>query len=278
MEKRYAIGLDFGSLSGRGVLVEVASGAVAAEAVMEYPHGIMERALPDGIPVLGEWCLQHPQDYMDVMESVVPALLKNAGVASEQVVGIGIDFTASTVVPLDRDLKPLCFLPEFGGRPHAWVKLWKHHGAAKQAQRLQEICRQQGREYPDWYGGVISAEGLIPKVIQVFEEDREVYDATACFMEAGDYMTTVLTGHPVCSFPPMAAKSFWSIADGYPDTAFFAAVNPELADLPKQKLAAHLPEAVIAFPGERAGVLCDAMAAKLGLQPGTAVSSFQMDA
>ena len=143
MSKKYTIGLDYGSLSGRGVLVDVSDGSVLCEAVLEYAH-VFLNSMPDGAPLEGEWVLQHPQDYLQVLHTVVPKLLADSGISPEQVVGICLDSTASTVVPL-RDGKPLCLEPEFENHPHAWVKLWKHHGAKPQAEMIQQVCREQGR-------------------------------------------------------------------------------------------------------------------------------------
>ena len=150
------MGLDFGTLSCRAVLTDTANGAIAAEESMSYPHGVLEEYLPDGTPLKGSWALQHPGDYTDVLTALVPALLKNAGVDSGAVVGIGIDFTASTVVPLDKAYVPLCLRDAFSSRPHAWVKLWKHHGASSEAEELTKICKEQGRPYLDWYRRRIS--------------------------------------------------------------------------------------------------------------------------
>lgn len=276
MSKKYTIGLDYGSLSGRGVLVDVANGSVLCEAVLEYPH-VFLNAMPDGTALEGEWVLQHPQDYLQVLYTVVPKLLADSGIRPEQVVGICLDSTASTVVPL-RDGKPLCLEPEFENHPHAWVKLWKHHGAKPQAEMIQQVCREQGRPYPQWYGGIISQECLLSKVLETFCRDRAVFDAADCFVEMGDYLTSLLAGRPAFAISMLSAKAFWCKETGYPDNDFFTAIHPDLKDLPKRKLMDRFPDAVCGYPGERAGVLCEEMAKKLGLCPGIAVGFPQMDA
>ncbi|MBR4080637.1 MAG: ribulokinase [Clostridia bacterium] len=273
MTDLYTIGLDYGSLSCRGVLARVTDGAVLAEASLAYPHAIMDRALPDGTPLHGEWALQHPGDYVTALEHVVPALIEHIDPA--QVIGVGVDFTASTVIPVDDALRPLSEI--FPSRPHAWCKLWKHHGAAAQAARLTEIARTQQRPYLDWYGGKISPECLTSKVAQVFEEDRGIYDAAAAFMEAGDWVTSLLCGKPVFGAAMASAKALWSRDAGYPDEAFFGAFHPDFADMPARKLAARFDFTPVA-PGERIGSLCPQMAQRLGLQPGIAVAAPQMDA
>ena len=136
MNHHYSIGLDYGSLSARGVLVNCETGAMIAEAVMEYPHGIISQKLPTGVMLTGEWMLQHPADYTKALEYIVPQLLKLSQVNASCIVGICIDFTASTVIPLDKNLRPLCLNPRYENRPHAWPKLWKHHGAHSQAMLL----------------------------------------------------------------------------------------------------------------------------------------------
>ena len=269
----YTIGLDYGSLSCRGVLAGL-DGSIAGEAEFCYPHGILDHALPDGTPLSGSWYLQHPSDYIEALEAVVPALLKKSGVAASQVVGIGVDFTASTVLPLDEQFQPLCLNPAFASHPHAWCKLWKHHGAAAQAERLTAICREQGVDLA-LYGGRLSPECLAAKVLQVFEEDRAVYHAADAFMEAGDYITSLLAGKPVVSTSMAAAKALWTQA-GYPGEALFSSFHPDAADLPRQKLADHW-KTVPLPPGVRAGELCEPMARRLGLRPGIAVTPAQMD-
>lgn len=276
MSKKYTIGLDYGSLSGRGVLVDVADGTVLCEAVLEYPHVFLS-AMPDGTALEGEWVLQHPQDYLQVLYTVVPKLLADSGIAPEQVVGICLDCTASTVLPL-RGGKPLCMEPEFENHPHAWVKLWKHHGAKPQAERIQQVCEEQGLAYPDWYGGVISQECLLAKVLETFFRDRAVFDAADHFLEMGDYLTGLLTGKPVFAASMLSAKAFWSKGSGYPNNDFFTAIHPDLQDLPRRKLMDSFPDAVYGYPGDKAGTLCEEMAHKLGLCPGIAVGFPQMDA
>ncbi len=274
--KRYTIGLDYGSLSGRAVLAEVATGQVVAEAVYAYPHGAMDTCLPDGTPLETGWVLQDPADFSAVLRETIPKILQISGIAPCQVAGIGVDFTSSTVIPVDENLVPLAKLPEFSGRPHAWTKMWKHNAAQPQAEELSKAARDLGLDYPDRYGGAIPYQSLLPKVVQVFREDREVYDRAACFLEAGDYITSLLAGHPTVSSAMAAARAVWS-PEGYPDPAFFKLLDPGLADLPAGKLGARFPDCRYAYPGEPVGYLCESMAESLGLPAGIPISAAQMD-
>lgn len=276
MKKMYTIGLDYGSLSGRGVLVDIEDGTIVAEAALEYRHGILDRCLPDGTRLEENWCLQDPQDYVEVLEYVVPKLLQDSQIQPESVIGLGIDFTASTVIPLDKDFRPLSMHLEFANRPHAWTKLWKHHSAEKQARHLTEICRKQELPYLDWYGGKISAECLMAKVVQVFEEDREIFEKAFCFAEAGDYMTSLLTSEWTVSASMAAAKAMWSKVEGCPSECFFQELGVEKKYFTK-KLLSEIFADKICYPGTCIGQLSGFMAKKLGLCPGTAVSAAQLD-
>ncbi|RME81866.1 MAG: ribulokinase, partial [Caldilineae bacterium] len=128
--KRYAIGVDFGTESGRAVIVDVADGRVLATAVHPYANGVIDEKLPGtDIELEPDWALQDPADYIEVFKTTIPAVLEQSGVDPDDVIGIGIDFTACTMLPTKADGTPLCFLPEWRDNPHAWVKLWKHHAA-----------------------------------------------------------------------------------------------------------------------------------------------------
>ncbi len=272
----YTLGLDYGSLSCRGILADICDGRIVAEAEFVYPHGILTDALPDGTPLHGSWCLQHPGNYLAALDHIIPKLREKSGVSPSQIIGIGVDFTASTVVPLDGSFRPLC--ESYPDRPHAWPKLWKHHGAQLQAEKLTCLCETYEPDYLRRYGGKISSECLTAKVLQVFEEDPEVFQLTHSFVEAMDYVTSLLCGKPVFSGSVAAAKAFYSREFGYPDGDFFAALHPALIKLPEEKLMARHEDFVLAYPGERAGRLCPEMAKRFGLCPGIAVSAPQMDA
>lgn len=275
--KKYTIGIDYGSLSARGVLVNTSDGAILSEVTYSYPHGAMSDKLPDGTALADEWVVQHPGDFLEALHFAVPQLLRQTGVDKRDVAAIGVDFTASTVVALDGSFSPLCFQKEYGSNPHAWPKMWKHHAAQPQANLLTDIARQQERPYLSWYGGQISRESLQPKVLQTWQEAPEVFRATECFAEMGDYLTSLLAGKPVCSIPAATAKAIWNKETGYPDDAFWGAVSQELRGLPRKKLLAQYENCVFGHPGQRVGSLCEAMAEKLGLCPGIAVTAFQMD-
>ncbi|MEE1327133.1 MAG: ribulokinase [Oscillospiraceae bacterium] len=272
----YTLGLDYGSLSCRGILADIRDGHIIAEEEFSYPHGILTDVLPDGTPLSGSWCLQHPSDYLTVLDHIIPQLLKKSGIVPAQIIGIGIDFTASTVIPLDSNFRPLC--ESYPDRPHAWPKLWKHHGATEQAEKLTALCRKKYPVYLDRYGGKISPECLIAKVLQVFDEDREVFDAAHSFVEAMDYVTSLLCGEPVFSASAAMAKAFYDPVSGYPDSVFFESIHLDLADLPRKKLINRYETGKIAYPGEKAGSLCSELADRFGLRSGIAITVPQMDA
>lgn len=266
MEKRYTIGLDYGSLSCRGVLACTEDGSIEAEEEFPYPHGVFYDALPDGTPLPPQWALQHPQDYVDAFRHIIPALVKGSGVRPETVIGLCIDTTASTVAAVDRELTPLCMKERYSGRPHAWVKMWKHHAAWREAEEITE----EARELPvlERYGGAVGAEFLLPKLLQTLREDPEVFAAAESFFECGDWMTSLLTGREVRSGAYLTCKSMWDPHTGYP--AVFRRLT--------EKLAFHGgARPVIAWPGQSVGMLDPSMAKALGLSPDTAVSAPQMD-
>ena len=160
---QYTVGIDYGTLSGRAVLVDVKTGHTVATAVYEYPHGVMDAPpLPQG------WALQHPRDYVETLEQTVPALLTQSGVSPEEIVGIGVDFTASTALPVDEKGVPLCFYEEYGKEPHAYVKMWKHHGAQNQADRITALAMQRQEPWLPRFGSKISSEMSLPKLMQLW--------------------------------------------------------------------------------------------------------------
>lgn len=270
---KYAIGLDYGTLSGRAVLVDVKTGEELASSVYDYPHAVMDRTLPDGTQLGHDWALQHPQDYLDVLAHTVPEVLKESGVSADDVIGIGTDFTACTVLPVKADGTPLCFLPEYRNRPHAYVKLWKHHAAQDKANQLNQIAQERGESWLQNYGGKISSEWAIPKLWQILDEDPEIYNAMDRFIEAADWIIWQLCGKETRNSCTAGYKAIWNKKTGYPSNDFFKALDPRLEHVVDEKLSRDI------LPlGSRAGTLT-AQAAKLtGLKEGTAVAVGNVDA
>ena len=155
----YVIGIDYGTLSGRSVLVDTADGTVIATSAFDYPHGVLDRTLPDGTPLPADYALQHPQDYLDVVYRTIPRVLETSGVSRDDVVGIGLDATACTALPLDQQGQPLCF--RFPSEPQSYIKMWKHHGAQALANRLTRAAESVCPELLTSMGGSISAESTV---------------------------------------------------------------------------------------------------------------------
>lgn len=273
MGKKYSIGVDYGTQSGRAVLADVASGEVIAQHTKVYTHGVMDEFLPDGTKLLPDWALEHPADYIEVLEVTVPAVLRESGVDPKDVVGLAIDFTACTMLPVDNEGTPLCFHEELKSVPHAWLKLWKHHAAQAQANKLNEIARERGEEFLSRYGGKISSEWMIPKIMQILDEAPEIYDKADRFMEATDWVTMQMTGAEVRNSCTAGYKALWHKQKGYPSKDFFKALDPRLENVVEDKLSTDIHSL-----GEKAGELTEEFAAKIGLLPGTAIGVANVDA
>ncbi|WP_407655636.1 ribulokinase [Amycolatopsis rhabdoformis] len=267
------IGVDFGTLSGRAVVVRVSDGAELGTAVYEYPHGVLDRTLPaTGAPLPPEWALQVPADYLGVLRTAVPEALREAGADPADVVGLATDFTACTVVPTTVDGTPLCELAEFEGEPHAYVKLWRHHAAQPQADRINALARKREEKWLPRYGGLISSEWEFAKALQVLEDAPEVYAATAHWVELADWIVWQLTGNYVRNACTAGYKGI--LQDGeYPSAEFLAELNPGFADFVTAKLDRPLGRL-----GDRAGSLTAEAAAWTGLPEGIAVAVGNVDA
>lgn len=276
MEKTYAIGVDFGTESARAVLVDLATGDVLASAVKDYTHGVIDERLPGTDAELEkEWALQDPNDYVEAWVETVAAVVRDTShrLSPRQIIGIGTDFTACTVLPVKADGTPLCNLPAYRANPHSWVKLWKHHAAQEEADRLNAIAMQPGFSFLSRYGGKISSEWLFPKLWQIVNEAPEIYDEMDRFIEAADWIVWQLTGNEARSSCTAGYKAIWHKQQGYPGPDFFQALDPRLEHVVDEKLSRSL------LPlGSRAGGLREEFARKTGLCPGIAVAVGNVDA
>jgi L-ribulokinase len=270
---KVAIGLDFGTESGRAVLVDVTDGSEVATAVCSYKDGVIDGALPNtDTPLPSDFALQNPADYFTVLRETIPAVLREAGAEAEDVIGIGIDFTACTMLPVDAAGTPLCFQPEWRNNPYAWPKLWKHHAAQPEATRLNATAVERGEAWLQRYGGKVSSEWLIPKIWETLNKAPEVYEAADRYLEAADWIVLQLTGEERRNSCTAGYKALWNKREGYPSDEFFAALDPRLRNVVDEKLSREV------YPlGQRAGRLAPEMAELTGLRPGTAVAIGNVD-
>lgn len=271
--KKYSLGIDYGSLSGRAVLVDLETGEEVASSIFEYPHAVMSDTLPSGKKLENAFALQHPQDYIDVLKNTVPAVISEAGAEPSQVVGMGIDFTACTMLPILSDGTPLCMTDKFSDEPHAYVKLWKHHAAQEQADRINALAEKTNQKWLSRYGGKISSEWMFAKILETAEKAPDVYDSTERFIEAGDWIVMVLTGNETHNSCMAGYKAIWHKRDGYPDNEFFGALNPKMKDI----IGTKISENVLPM-GAKAGVISKRGAELTGLCEGTAVAVSNVDA
>ncbi|TNJ65431.1 ribulokinase [Paenibacillus hemerocallicola] len=274
MKGTYAIGIDYGTESGRALIVDTRDGRVLASHVTPYPHGVMDKELPEGGVKLGtDWALQHPDDYVEVLRRSVPEALRLSGVSADEVIGVGIDFTACTILPIDERNVPLCFQDAWKHRPHAWVKLWKHHAAQEDADRLNELAEARGETFLSRYGGSLSSEWMLPKVAQTLREDPDVYAAADRFVEAADWLVWEMTGTLKRNSCAAGYKGTWHKTEGFPAPDYLKAADPRLERLAETKLRGE-----VVASGTKAGELTAEMARLTGLKPGTPVAAAIIDA
>ena len=237
---KYAIGVDYGTLSVRALLVNIETGEEAATSVYEYPHGVMEEHLPTGERLPSGWALQEPQDYVEGLILTIRNVLTEKKVLPEEVIGIGVDFTSSTVIPVKSDRTPLCHLEKFARNPHAYVKLWKHHGAEEEALQIDRIAKERGEKWLPLYGGKVSSEWMIPKILETLHHAPDVYKEADRFMEALDWIIWQMTGEETRSACGAGYKAFYRHDSGYPTKDFFKALDPAMENIVEEKLDAPI--------------------------------------
>jgi L-ribulokinase len=279
----FVVGVDFGTLSARALVVRVRDGAEAGTAVSEYAHGVIDRELTgdsssghgssgDSVELLPDWALQDPRDWTNALGAAVPAAIRAAGLDPRQVIGIATDFTASTCMPVLADGTPLCQLPGLAMRPHAYPKLWKHHAAQPHADRINAAAHQRGEKWINRYGGKISSEWQFAKALQLLDEDPELYQRANRWIEAADWIIWQLCGTETRNACTAGYKGIFQ--DGhYPSRDFLGALDPRFADFADSKLAHPVSPL-----GALAGRLTPAAAAACGLPEGIAVAVGNVDA
>ncbi len=271
---KHVLGLDFGTESARAVLVDAETGEIKATAVHEFADGVIDEQLPGSDrPLPPDWALQNPMDWLTAAERTVAEVLAQSRVDAGSVMGIGIDFTACTVLPVDAAGRPLSEMEGLRAEPHAWPKLWKHHAAQPQADRINRVAEERGERWLARYGGRISSEWLIPKALQLLEEAPELYAAADVIVEGADWVVWQLTGTLARNACAAGYKATWHKADGYPSAEFLAALHPDFGGLYTEKLRGP-----VVPPGQKVGTLLPAQAERLGLPPGIPVAAPIIDA
>lgn len=274
MQLKYTIGLDFGTLSARAILVDVNTGETIAISVFGYQDAVIDKFLPGtNIKVPEQYALQNPRDYMEALECLLRDVWRKGGIEPEQVIGIGVDFTSCTMLPVDENYIPLCFKPLYRESIHSWAKIWKHHGAQKEAARINSVAKLRFEEFIKRYGNKSSSEWMFAKILETLNNDPQIYKNAYRFIEGCDWMVYLMTGKDCRNSCLAGYKSFWSKRDGYPSEDFFEAVDPRFKTVIKDKIGSD-----VRLIGEKAGELTQEMAEKTGLLPGTAVGVGNTDA
>lgn len=272
-----SLGLDFGTESVRALLVDL-KGQERGVAVVNYAHGQITETLPGtGEKLPPDFALQDPQDWIDATAEAAKKALAVSGTTAKDVVGIGVDFTSCTMLPALADGTALCMSAKWRSEKFAWPKLWKHHGAIAQTDRINALARERKEPWLDRYGGIIGLEWFFPKMLETLECAPPVFDATQVWLEAGDWFVWQLIGGPANELPRSTCqagyKGMWSREEGFPSKGFFKALHPMLENVVAEKM----PGRFLA-PGEKAGGLTDAMANRMGLRAGIPVSAAIIDA
>ncbi|MBU6133548.1 ribulokinase [Staphylococcus xylosus] len=267
----YSIGIDFGTGSGRAFLINTENGEIEEQYIRNYTHGTIEGEL-GGEKLPQNFGLQNANDYMEIIETGIPTIIEKANISVSEIVGIGIDFTSSTVIFVDEQMEPIHNKSGFQDNPHAYVKLWKHHGAQDEADLLFKTALEGKNRWLGYYGFNVSSEWMIPKIMEVNNKAPEVMAVTANIMEAGDWIVNRLTGQNVRSNCGLGFKSFWEAETGF-HYDLFDKVDSDLSDIVRTKV-----DAPVVSIGDSVGTLCKEMAEKLGLSPDTQVSPFIIDA
>lgn len=271
--QKYSIGIDYGSESGRVVIVSQQNGNIIGTHVVPYKDGVItDKLVNSTIKLPRNYALQNPQDYLQVLYEGIPSALKKTKISSSDIVGIGVAFTSSTVIATDSQLQPLCFSNKCKDNPHSWVKLWKHLGAKEEAEIIRDVAVEYFPNILKSYGNHVSPEWLLPKCLEVLHDDTHFFNEVDLFLEAGDWIVSILTGKITRSNCSLGFKAFWDEKNGF-NKKFLKLIHPKFEDLSNTKLRGKVVKI-----GEVAGFITKEMALKLNLEEGTPVGVSIIDA
>jgi L-ribulokinase len=276
----YTIGLDYGTNSVRALIVDVSNGDELATAVHEYETGEVGIILDSADHNLAR---QNPSDYLNGAEAVVKEAVTKAKKANEDfdvsdIIGIGIDTTGSTPIPVDKNGTPLSMLDEFKDNPNACAWLWKDHTGHAEAAEITQLAEKEHPEYLAKCGGTYSSEWFFSKVLHCLRTDPEVFDAAYTWVEHADYMTALLTGTTDpqklkrCRCAAGHKAMFNDDWGGYPDRDFLSKLDPRLG-----RLRDMLSDKTLTID-KAAGNLTDEWSGKLDLPQGIPVAMGAFDA
>ncbi len=272
-KKKYTIGIDFGTKSARAILVDISNGDIICHSSYQYSQGVITDKLPGTqIELEPDWALQDPQDYITALKRSVPKLLRESQVSPDDIIGIGTDFTGSTILPTTSDGTPLSFLEDYKSEPHAWVKLWKHHAAQEKASRITQLAADRFETFLDRYGGRINSEWFFPKVWEIYDDSSSTYQAADRIIEASDWIVWQLTGVETRNLCAAGFKALWAKSEGFPLETFFTAMDPDLKNVIDEKMKSEITPL-----GSQAGVLCEKAAKWMKLKPGIPVAAGILD-
>jgi L-ribulokinase len=270
---KYSLGLDFGTLSVRAILIELDTGREIAAAVSEYKNGIMSKTFLDGSALPMDFALQHPKDYINSMLYVIKECISSSKIDPKLITGVGVDFTASTILPVYEDGTPLCFSEKYENEPHAYAKLWKHHAAQNEADDINALAKKTGAKWLKRYGGAISSEWLFPKVLEILRKAPDVYNDTARFIEGGDFIVWQLTGNETHSICQAGFKAMWDEETGYPAREFLKELDERFENVCDTKISKDITKL-----SKVAGYTTKKIEELTGLPSGIAVAPAFIDA
>lgn len=272
-KSKFTIGIEFGNETVTALLVNVSNGNCVNSTTYQYTHGIITEKLPDSdIELAAGWALHHPRDYITALKRTVPRLLKGNAIDADQVIGIGVSFADSTLIPVTADGTPLALLDEFKEDPNAWPKIGKHTAAKEKADQITELAADLFETFLDRYGGRINAEWFFPKVWETYDESSSIYNAADRVIEGCDWLTWQLTGVESRSITAAGYKALWSKEEGFPLETFFSSLAPGLASVVEEKMSREISPL-----GQQVGLLCEEAAQWMKLNPGIPVATGMMN-
>lgn len=267
--KRFTIGVDFGTLSCRALVLDAHTGE--ALGMGECGYHVYDQSLPCGAKLPERAALADPAEYLQALTAAVREALSHSGVDAQEVAGIAIDATSMSVIPCDENGQPMCFQDKWKNEPQAYIRLWKSYTATREAEEIGAAARAENQPFLTACGGHPSSEGIYPKMLETLRACPELYEATSAYLDLNEFLTWQLTGALTRSTGSLGLKNYCPDGNTLPDAQFFARLHPALASTPDKLRGKALPW------GACAGTLTSAWAERLGLPAGIAVGAGAID-